>query len=174
MSEIWLPVVGMNNLYEVSNFGRYRSIPRKLLNGKMLPAKILKLLLKGDGYLCAQFSVGGKCSHLKAHRGVLLAFIGPDNNSDRAFACHNNGNKLDNRLSNLRWATRVENEADKIAHGTKNIGERAGCAKLKECEIPQIRARHLGGQTIRSLAVKFSVSTAAIFKVVHKITWRHV
>jgi hypothetical protein len=48
------------------------------------------------------------------HRLVLAAFMGPCPSGREA--AHWNGDKSDNRLANLRWATPDENASDKIRH----------------------------------------------------------
>lgn len=72
------------------------------------------------GYMHVKVPLGeaGSSRMVSTHRLVLEAFVGP---CPQGCVCaHRNGKKTDNRLSNLRWATPAENEADKIMHGTSS------------------------------------------------------
>lgn len=70
----------------------------------------------------------------------------------------------------LRWATRVENSADKIKHGTTNRGERHPLSKLTEDDIRLIRT--LAGSTSREqIAKMFNVGRQAIDRVVTGERW---
>lgn len=61
----------------------------------------------------------------------------------------------------LRWATPVENRADKLIHGTANLGERNGSAKLTEADVLEIRSMK-GMRTQQKIADKFGVSRSLI------------
>src|SRR5262245_56522562 len=63
-----------------------------------------------QGYLMVRFS-RPRPAHVFVHRLLLLVFVGlcPPGME----ACHNDGNKANNILSNLRWDTRVGNIADR-------------------------------------------------------------
>ena len=89
-------------------------------------------------------------------------------------ACHNNGNRLDNRIENLRWDTVSGNHADKVIHGTSTHGERNPSAKLTDESVREIRRRVEAGESQRSLCDVFSVSPMTISRVVRGETWRHV
>lgn len=49
--EIWKPVVGYEGLYEVSSYGRVRSLDRYVNNNIFRKGRILKLSDNGIGYL---------------------------------------------------------------------------------------------------------------------------
>lgn len=95
------------------------------------------------------------------HRLVAEAFIpNPEGKPDVA---HNNGNGLDNRVENLRWATESENMADKVLHGTHCRGEKHGGAKLTDAEVMAIRYCRKQGSGVDSLANIFGVSRWTIY-----------
>lgn len=73
------------------------------------------------------------------HRLVLETFIGPCPVGMEA--CHYNGIRTSNRLSNLRWDTRSNNRKDAIRHGTHcpPRGEHHHKATLKESDVKEIR-----------------------------------
>jgi len=107
--ETWKPVPGFEANYEVSDLGRVRSAPRPKTRGG-----VLKQFLR-TGYLSVCLYLNGRSSFHLVHRLVLLAHIGSC--PDRPHAAHRNGIQTDNRLTNLYWATPLQNAADRTAHG---------------------------------------------------------
>lgn len=71
----------------------------------------------------------------------------------------------------VRWATRIENEADKISHGTDSRGERHGHAKLSEADVLAIRSVENANS---ELATSFGVSVGHIGKIKRNVLWRHL
>jgi hypothetical protein len=114
------------------------------------------------------------------HRVVLGAFLGDCPTGMEG--CHNNGNSHDNRISNLRWDTRVRNHADKKKHGThsvsrlpRNQGSRHGLSKLTESDVAEMRrikAEH--GTSARQIAFKFGVSPSLAQLILNGKRWKHV
>ena len=88
------------------------------------------------GYRQVMFLVQGRRYFLYVHRLVLTAFVGKC--PPGMEACHNDGNKDNNRLSNLRWDTPVGNHADKLKHGTHHRGERCPTGRLTESQVAAI------------------------------------
>jgi hypothetical protein len=114
----------------------------------------------------------GRGCYLHVHTLVLLAFIGP---RPKGLECrHLNGDPTDNRLVNLRWGTRSENEADKARHGTVPQGERAGNSVLSVGKVRQIRRWAAAGQTQREIACRLGVHRATVGDVVTGRRWGHV
>lgn len=73
----------------------------------------------------------------------------------------------------LSWKTPVENQADKLIHGTLACGERTGTAKLTEVEVRQIRSMR-GKASMSSIARTFNVSTSNIHAILHRKSWAHL
>ena len=105
--EIWRPVVGYEGLYEVSSYGRVRSVDRyvksksesyRLTKGKVLSGSITK-----DGYVRCLIKVNGVGRSYFAHRLVAETFIpNPDNLPQ---INHKDEDKRNNRVDNLEWCT---------------------------------------------------------------------
>ena len=98
MQEIWKPVPGYEELYEVSNLGRLKS-----LRGN----HIMALSPNSRKYLGANLSKNGKAKSIHIHRLVAEVFCERPEGKD--VVDHINNNKNDNRASNLRWVTQKEN-----------------------------------------------------------------
>ena len=129
--ERWVLVPGYSLEYQVSNLGRVRSWYMGGSRRRLPRIKIPQM--NKNGYLYVVLSRKKVIKAWTIHRLVLTAFTEP--HSSKIDACHNDGNKTNNHLSNLRWATRKENEADKLIHGTRAIGDRNGMRKRKLCSI---------------------------------------
>lgn len=103
MSEKWLPVKGYENLYEVSDFGRVKSLKRFSTNGK-----ILKLVNHPNGYVYVCLCKNNIRKQKRVHKIVLEAFC-PEHDPRKNQIDHIDGDKTNNNLSNLEWVTQSEN-----------------------------------------------------------------
>ncbi len=156
MEEIWNPIPGYEGQYEASNQGRVRS-----------NKKILAACNVSGGYKAVSL---GKNNSKLIHRLVAAAFLGPAP-SGKQLVLHSNGDRYDNRLSNLRYGSHKDNSADAKLHGTQARGERQHAAKLTTEQVLYIRASN---ETSAALAKKFSVTTACISAIIKRKNWRHV
>jgi hypothetical protein len=130
--ESWRPVVGFEGSYEVSNWGRVRSLwvdKARVRRPRRCPL-VLTAHVNPETLYHSVTLVRGKGQHVtkNAHSLVLEAFVGP--RPDGHVGGHRDGNGSNNRLSNLAWITYVENESDKRRHGRSPVGERNPFAKL--------------------------------------------
>jgi hypothetical protein len=105
-TEMWKPVPGFAR-YEVSDLGRIRNAAARIMATNPNNNGYLRLNLVDDH---------GVRQNVLVHRCVLLAHAGAC--PEGMEACHGPGGHQDNRLVNLRWDTKPENERDKIAAGT--------------------------------------------------------
>ena len=175
-TERWLPVYEWEGLYEVSNWGRVKSLARwrKIYHGGKWLAKerIRKLRLNAHGYLIVDLRRDGRRSSKNVHGLVLTAFVGPS--PEGLECCHGDRNKTNNCLLNLRWDTKSNNQADRILHGTSNRGERNGVSKLTAEKVKAIRARCARGETQPSIAADFGISRVTVSHIHLRKTWAHV
>lgn len=123
--ERWLPVVGFEGFYEVSNLGRVKSIARHVRTGnciRTVTPKVLKPSLDRDGHPILSLSAGtSRQITKKVHSLVLHAFVG--NRPKELQTRHLNGVKTDARLINLKYGTPEENYAGKVLHGGGVAGD---------------------------------------------------
>jgi len=173
MAEVWLPVIDYEGIYEVSNHGRIRrdfAAPARSLG---VPGRILTPCSGPKGYLLVTLSKAGIVTTKRLHKIVLSAFCG-DAPFSGAHAAHNDGDKQNCRLDNLRWATPAENQADRVRHKTDIRGSDVFGAVLCEAEVSEIRKRINGGERNPSIASDYGVSISTIHLIRHNRTWRHV
>ena len=167
IAEEWRPVVGWEGLYEVSNCGRVRSIYRGHGSGRIINGA-LDHLGRRNLLLCR----GPIRKNARAHTLVLTAFVG--NKPAGMQCCHNDGNPSNNHISNLRWDTPKNNQADRIRHGTNLCGVQMHLAKLNPEKVREIRRKRAEGMTLEALGFEYGVDHAAIWLVAKGRTWRHV
>lgn len=109
--EVWKPVVGYENYYEISNYGRLRSFSRHTIDSRGRKSfhygKIIKAAVSRCGYATFRISVECKLICVTLHRLVAEAFI--PNPKNLPFVNHLDENKLNNHVSNLEWITNVDN-----------------------------------------------------------------
>jgi hypothetical protein len=134
MNEIWRPIAGRDG-YEVSDLGRVRSLPRiitRIRRGRtercFYKGRVLRQGRARNGYLTV--SLSGRS--VNVHTVVLRAFRGESPPGYQA--AHYDGEKSNNSLANLRWASRSENEADKRRHGTYLAGVRTHNGRKTTCK----------------------------------------
>ena len=135
--ERWRPIEGWDD-YEVSDQGRLRSwkfcrrTPRdvlpRILRQDVLPVGYRQITLKDKGTRRREYT----------HRLVLAAFVGPCPEGHQV--AHWNGDKSDNRLTNLRYCTASENYDDKIRHGADTRGTRNYNASLTAADVQKLRS----------------------------------
>lgn len=119
--EVWKPIPNYEGLYEVSDFGRVRSLPKSVVdpNGRIrnYPLRVLRQQATNKyGHLKVGLYKNEKCREFLVHRLVLMAFVG--NPSDAAPEClHGDGDPTNNVLQNLRWGSSKENSMDCEVHG---------------------------------------------------------
>ena len=107
-------VKGYESIYKINEDGVIKSTPR---NGNGYKEKIIKHSLDSYGYEIVHLRNGNKNSTKKVHRLLAEAFIpNPDN---KPTVDHIDGNKTNNRLSNLRWATQSEQQLNAIRNGNR-------------------------------------------------------
>lgn len=114
---------------------------------------------------------GGK-RVMYVHSIVLQAFVG--RRPARCEAAHFDGNGLNNKLSNLRWASYAEQRQDKERHGRLNQGESGGNSKLTEKDVLEIIRLRKAGTNRQELAAQFGVSVSLISHIEWGRRWAHL
>lgn len=89
-------------------------------------------------------------------------------------ACHNNGNRSDNRLENLRWDTAKENQKDRDLHGTGQQGENGPNAKLSNEQVLEMRRLRNLGKSVVDLSELFKTPESTVRKIVGFHSWKSI
>ena len=164
MEEVWLTPPWYEGLYRVSNTGKVFGLKR---------GTELRPTLERTGYYTVSLSAEGIATKCRLNVLVLTTFCGPPP-FEGAHAAHNNGDKSDNRLRNLRWASPTENQQDVDRHGRRCKGEDVFGAVLTEEDVLQIRRRVDRGERNRPIAEDYGVSISTVHLIRHRKTWRHI
>lgn len=167
--EIWMPIKGYEERYEISHFGRVKSLKRSNIR----KSDFLKLSDTGKAVQACLFKDGKKIT-VSVHRLVLEIFncIKPNGLE----CCHNDGDYHNNYIGNLRWDTHKSNTADTIKHGrfVCNKGEKHGMAKLNSELVLKIKALILSGFTDNQIAAVSIVTRKNINDIRNGKRWSHV
>lgn len=167
--EQWKDVAGFEGYYAVSNLGRVRRIDDHPKSKK----GVLAATANRFRYLTVHLSADGKKKRCKLHILVMLAFASPRPTGMQV--AHNDGNRSNNCLSNLRWDTPKGNTADKHRHGTHQSGERHGMHILREPDIHEIDQLRDGGETFVGIAKRFGLANSSVARRAYcRIAWKHV
>lgn len=114
--EVWKDINGYEGLYQVSNFGRVKSLDRVVhcsKNKKCKPynvsvkEKIMRCCFDNDGYIHTTLSNSGIHNRVLIHRLVALSFL--ENPNEYPVVNHKDENPSNNHVDNLEWCTYTYN-----------------------------------------------------------------
>jgi len=165
-NERWLPVVGYEGWYDVSDHGRVRRM-KQYTN-----TYVGKILATGKsfsgGYKLVRLSKNNDIISFAVHRLVAAAFIGT--RPEGLEVNHIDGNKLNNCVENLEYVTGLYNQQHATIMGLKARGESHGKAKLTEKQVHEIR-RRLKTESRLEIAKSFGVARDTIRSIENKRNW---
>lgn len=148
-NEVWKDVVGYEGIYEVSSFGRVKSLERvvnhKRTGTMKIHSKILSNSTDSGGYCIHRLSKNGVMKSFSAHQIVAVAFLGHKPNGHTLVVDHINGDKSDNRLPNLQIMTHRENISKSMTSTTSIY---RGVSFDKRIGMWTSRIHHEGKQTL--------------------------
>ncbi len=167
--EEWRPVKGFS-IYEVSSFGRVRSmdrvVPQRVNGGSIIgihrKGKILKQKEYTGGYLSVRiFTNKRKQRDMAVHRLVAKAFL--SNNKHLLCVHHIDGNRKNNSVNNLTWISHSENNKRAYISGKQSRkGEKNGRSKLSNADVITIKTKLQNGGDYKKIADTFRVSKKCI------------
>lgn len=166
MNEIWKDIPDYEGHYQISNFGRVKSL--KFNKNKIIIPRKTK-----NGYFDINLCKNNYIKNYKIHRLLMLTFKS-DNYFDEAIINHIDGNKLNNNLDNLEWCTYQENSKHsyKIGLQTPTKGESHGMSKLNEKQVRIIRLCYINKYFNQyELGKIFNINQPNISNIINNKTW---
>ncbi len=187
MREIWKPIGGYAGRYEISNYGRVKTLGRFISKNSRRGKKYLYFrkgrVLKQNYSACLypRVTVWRKplSKTMLVHRIVAEHFI--PNPENKLCINHKDGNKLNNNVGNLEWCSYSENSYHAYKSGLmaefQNVGEKNGRAILGNEAVLTIREvfNHMSGlskQKYRELAQIFGVSISTTTRIIKNTHWK--
>lgn len=168
MDEVWKPVVGHENEYEVSDKGRVRSISRyvRIVRHGVETTRLVepRFLKPGRMNRFGHCSVAiGKGNSRTVHSLVAEAFLGP--RPEGFDVAHLNGDGSDNRAENLAYVSRSENNQHMVHHGKR---------KFTADQVRELRSREWPRGSQKKVARELGVSLTTLNSLLRGRTYSHV
>lgn len=161
--EIWKGVKGYEDLYEVSSFGRVRSLPRtcrklegREMNDYIYQGKMLRPYRDKKGYLSVRLYRKRIAKDIKVHRLVAQTFI--QNPDHLPQINHKDENKANNRADNLEWCTNLYN---------RNYGSNGDRSKIKVAQYDKSGNLIAVYPSVKFAALAVGVAPTNISGVLH-------
>lgn len=160
--EIWLPIKEYENLYEISNLGRIKSLIKK-------GSSIEKIKKNGfdvnTGYINVQLRKNNIPLTKRVHRMVAIAFI--PNPLNKPCVNHKDGDKKNCKVSNLEWMTYSENTLHSFKNGLqkKIFGNKNYITKLKDSDVIEIRDLIKKQISNKEIALLYKVNPSQISRI---------
>jgi hypothetical protein len=168
--EQWERIPYADKHYEISNYGRIRSFMNK--SGE---PRIIKLGKIRDFYI-SRFRCLGKLRTFLIHNLVAEMFI-PRDSELQDSVIHIDGNKKNNNVSNLKWATKKETilHSKAIFNKKKLLSpENYDGKKLAATDVIQIKKMLARGIKSTIIAQLFAVSAMQISRIKNNSNWQHI
>ena len=181
--EIWKDIDGFEGYYQVSNMGRVKSVARTIfirtnIVGKTKPLsikdRIISLQKERGKYFAASLWINGVGVRIRVHRLVAKAFIpNPKNKSE---VNHIDGNKENNKSSNLEWATASENRTHAFRIGLQNsaVGEKVGSSTHTDDDVRTVLLEFKKGLSLTEISHKYGWNFGFPYRVVTGRAWNHI
>jgi len=167
--EVWYPIKGFPN-YEVSTLGRVRSFYKKVQGRWHLTKTPYIMKASGKRYKCVCIRSDTKEKKVVyIHHLVMNTFIGicPEGLQRN----HKDGNKDNNRLTNLEYITQLENIRHSVSIGLHAKGERQGYSKMTLQDVEEIRWLYKLGATITELSREYNMTYNGIRAIIVGKSW---
>ena len=185
--EIWKPVVGYEGFYEVSSYGRVRSITHYANTGikhsdkRLVLGHTIKQSVKKNGYCSVDLSRDGVSKTMLVHKLVATAFL--QRKDEDTQVNHINCNKQDNRVENLEWCTGKENrehaKANNLYHNPRKMAVR--CRQTQAVFESSYKAAEWVNATkfgntkqTKNVASKIRAACLGLQSVAYGYTWENL
>ncbi len=175
--ELFVPVVGYENRFKISNYGRLISFNR-VGRGRVLPdEKEINGSIDFAGYRTTTLQmVGKKRWCVRIHTLVAMHFVKNSKPGEYDTVNHMDGNKRNNYAGNLEWCTAGMNTAHAFKTGLVDFkGSKSVRAKLTEQDVIEMREKYKTGKYKQhELAKPFGMSRRHIGDILNRVCWAHI
>lgn len=171
--EIFKSVKGYEGVYEISNWGRLKSLPKRC-RGHNTGETFLKLVLN-KGYFRVNLLKHSVRQTVRIH--VLVATYFCFHPKGCTVVNHLNTIKTDNYYKNLEWTTYGGNTRHAVLNGCwhPRKGEECYLSKLKEESVIKIRGLwEVGGLTKTEIGKSFKVHRQTVADIISRRLWKHI
>jgi len=170
----WYDIIGLEGEYQINISGEIKSLEkiRPAKQGSLCTKKerILQNCYSHWGYKYNVVIKDGKRKCVFAHKALAEIFI--PNPERKTQVNHIDGNKLNNKLSNLEWCTPKENSTHSALVLGNSFGEKNGNSKLNKENVEEIRKTYKPFVLTRKmLGDKFGVTKNMIDKILQRRNW---
>jgi len=147
-------------------------------NGEVYSCRNRKIMKNkvSNGYSSVGLRKDGRYHYHNVHRLVLMAYGELPEDYQLMQACHNDGDKSNNHISNLRWSTPKENTNDKYAHGTAfkcPDGEAHHNSRLNVSMVVKMRIDAVLMNT-KQIGIKYGVAKLTAYDAIVGNSWKSV
>jgi NUMOD4 motif/HNH endonuclease len=174
IEEVWKDIPGYEGCYQASTFGRIKRLERLVISKtgqRTLLTELIKIpTINSSSYLTIKLSVQDVRKSYLVHRLILITFV--SNPENKKTVNHIDGNKVNNHISNLEWAT--DSEQRKHAHKIglmTNKGSKNPRSIIKLNDGFEIINKHQQGATVKQLCKEYSVVGTTILKIINRQHW---
>ena len=171
--EIWRDICGYTGKYQISNLGNVRSLDRFDSLNRFKSGSIRKISTEKDGY--SYITLIGDNSKSKSffiHRLVAMSFEIPG--FDKIQINHIDGDKSNNKISNLEWVTASENSIHALKLGLRKSGEDHPLSKLSNAQVLEIPNLLKIGYSLKKISILYNVSYSTIKNISRKHKWKYL
>lgn len=172
VQEVWRAVTAYEGCYEVSDQGRVRSLDRETLHRsgrgwkRRLRGRVMTPTVGSHGYLSVMLSADGAAARRLVHDLVTEAFLGA--RAPGHVVNHRDGDRLNNRASNLEYVTQSENLVHALTHGTPSA------KRLPVSTVLAIVAKHRAGALPVDLIQEYGVDRGTVYDILFGRAWTTV
>lgn len=170
-NEVFVPVIGFETRFRISNYGTVVSI-----NGRYLGERVMPCTIDPAGYKSTTLRSNGKKWCVRIHTLVAMHFVENGKPCEYDTVNHMDGNKLNNYAGNLEWCTSGMN----ISHAFKiglidKKGEKHHAAKVDTANVLEMREKHKrGGYTQSKLGMEYGISRRHVSDILNRVCWAHI
>jgi len=178
-NEVWEYVVGYEKKYQVSNLGRvkrsgYNKVSKDCKYRRAYKdEKEIAQMIRKNGYKKLSLGLNKVIKNELVHRLVALAFI--QNPMNKKCVNHIDGNKENNNVKNLEWATSKENINHAIDIGlVDNKGENSPVSKLTNGDVIKIKSMFKSGVLPISISNILRIKYVTVYSITSNRNWKHI